>query len=99
MDLIWVKLEGQYFWQEVWTGQISLIGLANFRLWRNAFARRSFRENCPAGKSVCRVRSILTPSAGYLVAAFHQLHRRSQYLIPGAAAIRPADCRCQTGAS
>jgi hypothetical protein len=39
MDLIWVEREQEYFWLGDWTGQISLIALANFRFWRNAFGR------------------------------------------------------------
>jgi len=39
MDVIWAKREGIYFWQEDWTGSISLIGFDKFAVWRKA--RRS----------------------------------------------------------
>jgi hypothetical protein len=35
MDLIWAKREGKYFWQEDWTGSISLIGFEKFAVRRN----------------------------------------------------------------
>ena len=37
MDLIWANREGKYFYQEDWTGSISLIGFEKFGVWRILF--------------------------------------------------------------
>ncbi|HEY5127989.1 MAG TPA: hypothetical protein VIJ35_11980, partial [Bradyrhizobium sp.] len=54
--------EAKYFFERIWTGQISLIRLGNYRFTRNAVERQSDVRKCPTGQiSTAKSRSDATP--------------------------------------